>query len=611
MLFDFFACINFTEQPVLAESPFAQLSSYSKLQYREQKATSESAQVVSMHKGGRDKASYFQDETVEVYIFGYCFTKLKSSYYSRKKRLCARQLAKAYKELGDKLIHEIKGSFSVFLLDKQRKVCHLFTDPFNVRPLYYFVQDGSLCISTALQALVHYRQQRQLSNALNYPAIIEYYLFEYSLKDDTCIKSIQTMPPGGRLTFSTAGTNLQHYWDATTELNELQPVYSEKESIPKLEKLLKDNLSLYLFDPERTAVALTGGYDSRLNLALLGYQAKNHHFYSYGIRGTYDLSIPQQIARQQQLHYKSILLDQTYLDHYDKYAEMAIGLGDGIAEANRANYLYVFHQLCPRYDYILTGLFGSELIKHPTSMGNFINQDMKNLLLAPDPEQYLDQIFIKAKRQNFIDKDLLKEYEGQVKERVLSHPYIVNAHPFPIKYFYFLLMLGIRKYFMKEIKVERAYVSNLHPFLDLEFVELLLKTPFPWIYHWTGKKNLLRSMKTHRFYVSMIQRNNPELAWTLSTHGYTPALVNSKLMLPLMALQYRYYKNRIKAKGSFNSITSVKNYFQMQNTIQHDANFMHLDKGWEEEEETRNLIKLASLQQWLHLNHLTPQKVSA
>lgn len=611
MLFDLFARIDFTVKPAQTEHPFDHIHPYTKLQYREQRVDSDVAQVLSLHKGAKDRACSFQDEELEVYIFGYCFTKLKSSHYSGKQRLSARQIAKTYRELGEEFLHEIKGSFSILLLDKKSTVCQVFTDPFNVRPIYYCVHENSLIISTALQAIVWYRQKHQLPNDLNYPAIIEYYLFEYTLNDDTHVKSVQAMPPGGWLTFSAQGATLQNYWNAFDDLTIPKTRNTEKESVVKLEKVLKDNLNLHLFHPERTAVALTGGYDSRTNLALLERRAKDYFYYSYGIKGTYDLSIPQQIAKSQQLNYKSIFLDQSYLDHYDKYADLAIGMGDGIAEASRANYPYAFHQLSPRYDYILTGLFGSELIKHPTSIGNFINQDMKNLLQTGRQEQCLDQILAQAKERNFFDRDLISQYQEEVKERVLSNPYIVNAHAFPIKYFYFLLMQGIRKYFMKEIKVERPFVSNLHPFLDVEFVELLLKTPFPWIYHWTGSKNLLRSQKTHRFYVSMIQRNNPALALILSTHGYTPAFVKNKFMLPIMAIQYKFYKNKISSKGSFNSVAPMKKYFQELNTGEDAYHFIHpdkyTDKYWKEEADTKNLIKLASLQQWLNVNDLKSQ----
>jgi hypothetical protein len=610
MLFDFFACINFNQKQQIEESPFLHQPPYSKLQYQERQDSSPVSEVISLHKGAKDSSSLFQNEQIEVYIYGYCITRLNSDYFTKKQKLSAHQLANAYQEIGDDFLDHVKGSFAILLIDKAAGKAKLYTDPFNVRPVYYMLHEQAFYISTSMATLVHQRQRLHLSNDLNYPAIIEYHLFEYSLKDDTYIKSIQNMPAGGSLTFSAGNIDLKKYWEAFRDLEIPGVQYSEKESVEGLNSLLKENLDMYLFYPERTAVALTGGYDSRTNLALLGNKSKDFFFYSYGSEGTFDLSIPANIAATQNLHYKQILLDQNFQQYFGKYAKMAIALGDGIAEASRANYPFAFRQLSPRYDYILTGLFGSELIKHPTSIGNFINQDMKDLLRSNNPEKTLDNILQKARTENIIDEEIMDQYAPEVRERVLSEPYVVNQHDFPVKYFYFLLMQGIRKYFMKEIKVERPFVSNIHPFLDLEFVELLLQTPFPWVYHWTGEKNLVRSLKTHRFYVSIMQRNRPALTRMLSTHGYTPAFIRHKMLLPVMALQYRYYKSRIRASGSFNSTEAVTTYLQKQLRKENRLPFLHLENTLNGQN-TKEMIKMASLQQWMNTHQLNQQSVGA
>ena len=599
MLFDLIAFVDLENPATWYDSPFAALDHYASLSYHRQESRSDYAQVISLHKHENDSHSVFQSDTLEVYVFGYCFTRLESKRFSEKGRLSAERVGQCYREWGSDFLHEIKGSFTILMLEKASRRVHVFTDPLNVKPMYYYQKGSRLVVSTALNALVHHRQTQSLPIAINYPAIIEYYLFEYTLNDDTYIRSIQTMPAGGWLYFSSEGLKVKPYWNAFERLNTFTVAYNSKSAVEVLESVLKKNLDLYLFDPSRTAVALTGGYDSRTNLALLGEAAKECQLYSYGIADTYDLSIPRQIAQALQLNYRSIPLDEQYLRDFNENARLAIDLGDGIAEANRGNYLYAFKKLGQDYDYILTGLFGSELIKHPTSVGNFINQATKTLLETHNAEPHLDAMLEKAITEGYLDADMLREYGDEVKQRALANPYLVNDHPLALKYFYFLLMVGIRKYFMKEIKVERPFVENLHPFFDLEFIETLLQTPFPWIHHWAGKKDLIKSIETHKLYVAIIQRNQPKLANILSTHGYTPRYLLHKLSLPLVSLQYLYYKDKIRAKGSFKSSAPVWEYMKRQPPSARTHGIIHPEKLQRGAADTKNVIKLASLQQWL------------
>lgn len=601
MLFDFIAFISTDtnqETPISYDNPFTNLPPYSSLTYHTQCSSSEYAQAIVLHKHANESSAVYQDEKLEVYIYGYCFPRLSASLFSEFVRIDAQQIAGLYYERGLDFIEMIKGSFSLLILDKAQRETHILTDPFNVRPVYYHQAERQLIVSTSLSALLRHRQRQNHLVSINYPAIIEYYLFEYILNEDTYIDSVYSVPPGSHLHYAQE-IKISQYWNVLDRFSNFSIHYSEPESIDQLETILKRNLGLYLTDPDRTAVALTGGYDSRTNLALLGDRVHDFFFYSYGVAETYDLSIPRRIAKKLNLNYRAILLDETYQRTFAENATLAIALGDGIAEANRANYLFAFRQLSSNYDYILTGLFGSELVKHPTSVGNFINEHAVKLLSTHQQEQYLDTLLTKTAREGYLNREIWRTYSDTVKQRVLTNPFINNQLPFTVKYFYYLLMLGVRKYFTKEIKVERPLVENLHPFLDIEFVETLLKTPFPWVHHWTGGKDLRRSLRTHRFYVSLIQRNCPQLASILSTHAYTPRYLMNPLTLPLIALQYPYYRRRIQATSSFRSQEPIWRYFE-QNPVPEDGSLFCLPTSFSEATDAKNVIKLASLQQWFH-----------
>lgn len=606
MLFDLFALADFAAGIGAAPAnPFAEQEGYQDLQYHEEVKNTVGTSVRSLYKREADTLSYYSDETVEIYIYGYCFPRSTSNFFEEHKRLTARQLAFGYTRLQHHLLKEIKGSFSLLVYDKKEEQLHLFTDPLNVRPMYYYQHETKLVVSTSLSTIMQYMKAANQPVKVDGASVLEYYLFEYILDDETYIQSVRTMPPGGWLSFGEEGLEVRQYWNAFEELNKFEITYSEDESVEKLESILKHNLTLYLSGNRPTAIALTGGYDSRTNLALLGEKAKKYQFYSYGIEDTYDLEIPKKIAQAMGLNFRPIYLSKDYKKAFSGNARQAISLGDGIAEANRANYLYAFKELADEYDSILTGLFGSELIKHPTSVGNFIDANMKSLLNSDDPDTELQQMLSRVVQEGYIKQDMLLTNRAKLEERVLNNPYIVNNHKLPVKYFYFLLMVGVRKYFMKEMKVERPYVENLHPFLDIEFVETLLQTPFPWVYHWTGGKNLVKSIQTHRFYVSLIHKNQPKLSGILSTHGYKPRYLLHKATLPLMSLQYWYYKNKIKSKSSFRSLEPVWDYFtQYPVNGKYEPIFNNKQLQAVRNTDSKNSIKLSSLQHWFSTNRV-------
>ena len=610
MLFDLFALVDFSEDIKTSFNPFAGQEAYQGLKYHEELRESPQTHIRSLYKRKADALSFYEDEKVEVYVFGYCFPRSNSNFFAEHKRLTARQLAFAYSKLQQHFMKEIKGSFSLLLFDKERQQLQLFTDPLNVRPMYYHAHGSRLAVATSLSALVQYMQESGQEVAVDEASVMEYYLFEYVLGDQTYIRSVSCMPPGGWLSFIEDGLEVRQYWDPFEDLNKFEIRYEEDEAIEKLEEVLKHNINLYLSGKRPTAVALTGGYDSRTNLALLGDKAKDYLFYSYGVEDTYDLGIPQKIAKKLNLKFKPIYLARRYKESYSQNARQAIGMGDGIAEANRANYLYAFKELGKEYDSILTGLFGSELIKHPTSVGNFIDSNSKRLLNTNRPEEVLDSILKEAQAEGYIQPGMLRKNRQELEARVLENPYINykdKGKTLAQKYFYFLLMVGVRKYFMKEIKVERPYVENLHPFLDIEFVETLLETPFPWVYHWTGKKNLVKSIQTHRLYVSLIHKNEPKLSAILSTHAYKPRYLLNKATLPLMALQYWYYKDKISSKGSFRSQEPIWKYFG-ENPVNGRYEYLFNNRQLQavKEVDSKNTIKLSSLQHWMTTNQLKP-----
>lgn len=552
-----------------------------------------------------EQSSFYVDDSMHAYLYGYCFTKFTSDVSFEKGKLDAGRIAQLYTERSEGFIDCLKGSFSVIINDLRSKRLLIYTDPFNLRTIYYTFRDQQLFFSSSLNALIQIFRNKGWKTELDCLTLAQYYLFDYTLNEDTFIKDIKTVPPGCYLSYHNDSVSIGEYWNVFQHYTNLSPECSDKDGVRQIEEVMYKNIELYKGSPEETAVALTGGYDSRTLVSLLRQSTNDYEYYSYGkSKESWDLKVPQIIAKKLNLKYTTFYLDDKFSRDFNDNASIAIILGDGIAESSRSNYPFVYKNFLKNKKNILTGLFGSELIKAPTSEGSFWDKNTKALLQSDNVEAALDRIIDEGIENNLLMRPILQDNRKQLLEIALSLPYFNSTRPVKEKYFYFLLMIGIRKYFMKEIKVERPFVTNYHPYYDIEFIDVLMKTPFPWLYNWEEKKDLVKSLKMHRLYGYLIQRNSPVLANIISTHAYKPKYLMSNIYLPMLAAEYFYYKGRIDSSSGLNFDELI---FKFGNSYFDDVHMydkVFNNKGVFERKETdvKNFNKLMSLQVWMHLN---------
>ncbi|MFN8258887.1 MAG: hypothetical protein U0W24_24580 [Bacteroidales bacterium] len=599
-MIDFFAEIFFDNQTsILNDNLFSKQKVYSNISYIELSSSFKNCKIIWTNKPGKEENVSENDEFFCL-VYGYCFTRLDSNLEIGKKRLFSNDLIFLYQKFGKKITDHIKGSYSLFIFDKENQEAVLITDKFNINNVYYSYNNERLLISSSLGAFCTYSPHE--FGKINIKSVIEYHLFDFDLVNECFIEGIKSVPSASCYSFSKNKTSYNNYWDIFDAFSKTSIKYSEDEAIEKVEDLMKKNLELYISHPKETAFALTGGYDSRTNLALLGHKKQECFFYSYGLEKSYDIRLPVKIAKKLNLNFKPFYMDQNFANNFDKSAEIAILMGDGNSEMNRANYVYVFKEFFTKYNFILTGLFGSELIKRPTSLGGYIDRNVRDILLSQDLDSTLDKIFLRANEENFINNKLLDEYKDQIKKDIQNNRFLTNQFQPSLKFFFFITGIGNCKYFMKEIKTERAFVENLHPYLDIEFIELLLQTPFPWVYNWENKKSLLRNLKIHKFYGALIHRNNKKLSNIISTHGYKPKYLLSKIWLPFLIFQYFILKRKINKIGIFKNEDLCYEFYRKRSVNLNKFSLLFNNSSIEKDfiQHMKDFTKLSSLQIWMY-----------
>ncbi len=560
MLFDLFASFDFSGKKVSAANPFRETDPYKKMIFAHQESISDDAYLISLHKRHDNNFPVHDDEHYQVRIFGYCFARTDNPYLKDRSRLSANRIAQIFDEHKASFIEMIKGSFSILIFDKRKDEVLVFTDPLNVRPLYYTLNSSQLVLSTSLAVILQQMEESGRKASINYPALIEHRLFGYILNDDTFLNDVAITPPGACLRFTRDGLSVKTYYDPFEAFGSLQVEHAnEQVAVDKLEAILKKNLDLHLFDSDRTSFALTGGLNSRTNLALLENKAKDFLFYTYGSRESADIAIANKITAAFSLRSKPVVFDESFLKALQKNSELALGLGDGMSEFNHIYELFAYKEIAKSYDYIMTGFFGNELLTPPSLPNSTIGKSLMTLLDSSDPGNSLESILIGAKLSG-ISEELLLQNKSAVVARIQENPFIVNDLDAAKKYFLFLLMVAARKNFMRAVKVEKSFIENLHPFLDIEYVELLLKTPFTWVHHWKREGEVSDSWKPDKLYALLIDRSKPRLNNILSTRGYTPKYLLKSRFNPVMKLEYYYNRKKVSRPEVYDYNKEIAEY---------------------------------------------------
>ena len=598
-MFDFLGAIPIHGKPVKKDSrPFGHLHGREEICFTESALTVGRQNWWLLRHG--DQNSFFQDEDIAVLLHGNCYPRLYGAQPGEKTKLTTGAIAARYRQSGKDLAQEIKGSFVLVIIDGRKNSVLVFTDPLNLRTAYYTTYGGQLLIATSLTAVSNYLTQNGHPPKLDRRAVMDHHLFDFTLDDRTYLQDVREVPPGAVLSFADGKLETTQYFDPFRHFDLSGPRLNRQDGAAQVKAVLADNIQLYNEGPERTAIALTGGFDSRSIAALLDESVGEYTFYSYGKRSSWDLKIPQLIADRLKLKYQPIYLDDEYPSVFSAYSKLAVLLSDGAAEFTHANIAYVYANYLRDKGSILTGLFGSELIKTPSSRGLFLDTHTIELLNSIDPVKTMDEIFKRMDESG----EKLPFYNADTREETIEmirdHPFLNNDLPLNEKYFHYLLMVGVRKYFRKETKIQRVWKSNLHPFFDLEFIDKLLETPFPWVYNFSQEKSLIKNISIHKLYGAIINEI-PALGDILSTHGYRPRYLLQTAGLPLLAYEYFIHKKNISKSSSldfqrdlaFDVIRECRDYLFTDTQLDRREILL-----WQVSR-PKAFLKLASLQYWL------------
>lgn len=516
------------------------------------------------------------DEPVNVFIIGECFSRIDSNYFTgNSRKLTAGDIKKLYLEKEDGLTNEIKGNFQIVVCDGRNKTISVLNSKGGISPFYYYNDNEVFICTTAIYLFPEVIKSKLTFSKAN---LLEYALFNYPLGENTLFQDVYNLLPGEIVSFKNGSVNKKKYYNVSDLITDKR--VTEEEAIEKGNYLFNKVVNTLAADKDKITASLTGGFDGRAILSALNFDKTKLLLYSFGIKGSKNISIPIKIAEDLGYNFKPYYLEDEYAEAYPFYASMTCLLTDCLATVQRANYLYVFEDLAKHSDVVITGIFGSELMRTFQNAGLMISVPAVNILLSNDPLKRLSNEidnypYIGFWGTEIFNKDNKEAVIESWRAKYLDKKYN-SVNQFVFTYF---IKDALRKYFGGEVHAERLFATNRFPFFDDEFVELILQSPFSAINNTFLKPTIKERLNSQIYYAHIIKNNKAELLNYTTDHGFAPKY----LFYPFSSLfigSQVYVKSKIKKWSNykeFNDKEWTERLFNESSKLFYNESFLNIN----------------------------------
>ena len=265
-----------------------------------------------------------------------------------------------YEELGDELVHELRGMFAFALWDARRGRLLIARDRLGIKPLYYAETSAGLLFGSEIKAIAAHPS---FVPRLAVDALSNFLALKYVPAPQTMFDGVAALPPGHLLTCDTDGVRTRRYWDVSYTGETAAPL-AEEEYAQQLEDVLRDAVRSHLVSDVPFGAFLSGGVDSSTVVALMT------QFLDTPVK-TFAVGYEGEGASVSELPYARLVAQALGTDHQDVLidANDLIQLSEKIVwhldqpvadEACLANYV-VARLARSRVKMVLTGEGGDEL----------------------------------------------------------------------------------------------------------------------------------------------------------------------------------------------------------------------------------------------------------
>ena len=255
----------------------------------------------------------------------------------------------------------LNGRFHGLLADQNRKTTVLFNDRYGMHRIYYHESEDAFYFAAEAKAILAVCPELRRMDLQGWG---EFVACGAVLENRTLFAGIHVLPPASAWVFRRGSLERKTSYFHPKEW-ENQERLDPESSYRKFGRP-SPGTSLGISDgPQRIAMSMTGGLDTRMVVAWNKPRPHSLPFYTFGgmLRDCQDVIVAREIARICQQPYEVIPAGKDFLARFPHYAERAVYLTDGCVDVSRAPDLYLSERAREIAPVRMTGLFGGEILR--------------------------------------------------------------------------------------------------------------------------------------------------------------------------------------------------------------------------------------------------------
>lgn len=206
----------------------------------------------------------------EIYNFNDIKRKLVIKGCSFKSHTDTEIVLQAYKTWGNDAFNKFNGMFAIAIYDMQTEVLTLVRDKIGKKPLYYYVNNGTLIFGSELKPIM---ACPLFEKRIDFDSLNQFFATKYIVSPYTIFENTYKLEPGSYLSFKNGIiTEQKRYWSLVDIHNK---TVAERDKIADLDvakrelnELLEDSISKRLVADVPVGCFLSGGIDSSLTCAI-------------------------------------------------------------------------------------------------------------------------------------------------------------------------------------------------------------------------------------------------------------------------------------------------------------------------------------------------------
>ena len=197
----------------------------------------------------------------EIYNQNYFREKLKKLNINLKSKSSDTEvLLKSYEKFGEQVFSEIDGQFAICLINRKKKEIILARDKFGEKPLFYFVSQNEIIISSQLDSFKFFLNEKL---EINPNSLAKFFLYSHVPSPNTIYRNIFKLEHAHlcKINFSNNKIIKRKYYEPLIKEKNYK---NEEDYLEELDSLITNSTKLRLNSDVEMGLFLSGGLDSSL-----------------------------------------------------------------------------------------------------------------------------------------------------------------------------------------------------------------------------------------------------------------------------------------------------------------------------------------------------------